>query len=569
MNRKKIFILWLVLICSAGLSFAGNCSVKKDPVIKLLSKELDREMKYLRKENPPVYYMAYTYEHGKTTAVGVSDGRTYFNNPRSNFFDFSVMVRVGSPKEDNRRSLKTQFVSFDLPTANPLDLFESDNFRARDVIWKTTERAFYEAQQELSEVKMSEITATKRADESDDFVLPEKSLFCREEKIISVDTKAFEEKFLSLSKELMKDPEITDHQFYLLVHSGHRYFVDTVGTRLKTPFLFMRISYDIKGEKEDGSILSRGNNYDALREQDWPSLEKFEADLKDSIAELKALLKAPEAEPIAVPAILKNKAAAVFVHEILGHRMEGHRQKEDDFGKTFTEKIGQPIVSQILTIVDDPTLSHFGKEPLRGFYEYDDEGVKAEPVTIIEKGVLRNFLMNSSPIKNFPRSNGHGRAEIGKWPVARMGNTRVIASETVPYEELEQMLLQEVKLQNKPYGIIVEDLSGGFTQTSTYSPQAYKLEPTLVYRIYPDGRKEMIRGADIVGTPLNSFNKIIAAADDYAVFNGSCGAESGWVPVSGIAPSLLLKELEIEKTTKGNWQPEILPPPFAQTGEQK
>ena len=170
--------------------------------------------------------------------------------------------------------------------------------------------------------------------------------------------------------------------------------------------------------------------------------------------------------------------------------------------------------------------------------------------------------MSSSPIEGFPLSNGHGRAALGSRPVARMGNTRVIASETVPYQKLEQMLLDEIKRQGKPYGFIIEDLSGGFTQTSTYAPQAFKLEPTMVYRIYPDGRKEAVRGADMVGTPLVSFNKVLAAADDYAVFNGSCGAESGWVPVSGIAPSVLLEALEIEKTEKSGDKPPLLPPPY-------
>ena len=154
--------------------------------------------------------------------------------------------------------------------------------------------------------------------------------------------------------------------------------------------------------------------------------------------------------------------------------------------------------------------------------------------------------MSSSPISGFPVSNGHGRAEPGKRPVARMGNTRVIAAQTVPYEQLEEQLLAEVKRQGAPYGVIIEDLSGGFTHTGTSFPQAFKLTPTLVFRIYPDGHKEVVRGVDMVGTPLVSFNEVMAAADDYEVFNGTCGAESGWVPVSGIAPSVLLRRLELE-----------------------
>ena len=255
---------------------------------------------------------------------------------------------------------------------------------------------------------------------------------------------------------------------------------------------------------------------------------------------------------------------AVFVHEVLGHRAEGHRQKEDDFGKTFTDKIGQEIVSPLLTVVDDSTLASFNGEPLRGFYLYDSEGVKARPVMLVENGIFKNFLMSLSPIKGFNTSNGHGRSAFGFRPVSRMGNTRVIASETIPYEELEKKLIEEVKKQGKPYGIIIEDLAGGFTMTETFFPQAFKLEPTFMYRLYPDGRKELVRGVDMVGTPLVSFKEVIAAADDYAVFNGSCGAESGWVPVSGIAPSVLLRSLELEKTQKSVLKQPILLPPSSE-----
>ena len=317
------------------------------------------------------------------------------------------------------------------------------------------------------------------------------------------------------------------------------------------------------GKTADGLEISRTNTYDMLDGKDLPSEEQLTADIRQSLTELELLSRAPLADPLTVPTILKNRAMGVFVHEVLGHRMEGHRQKEDSFGRTFTSKIGQQVTAPFISIVDDATLPSFKGIPLRGFYEYDDEGVKVRPVTLVENGVLKEFLMSSSPIKGFPSSNGHGRREIAQRAVARMGNTRVMASETVPYETLEKMLVEEINRQGKPYGLIVEDLSGGFTMTDTGLPQVFKLEPKLVYRVYPDGKKEIIRGADLVGTPLVSFAQILAASDDYAVFNGSCGAESGWVPVSAIAPSVLFKTLEVEHTAKSAVKPPVLPPPAA------
>ncbi|MBO7605093.1 MAG: hypothetical protein J6S61_01320, partial [Elusimicrobiaceae bacterium] len=175
-----------------------------------------------------------------------------------------------------------------------------------------------------------------------------------------------------------------------------------------------------------------------------------------------------------------------------------------------------------------------------------------------------------SPIKNFPNSNGHGRKSYGREVVSRMGVTVVEAKNQIPYDELVQKLKEEIKRQNKPYGLIIDDISGGFTNTDTYSPQSFKVQPLLVYKVFPGDRpNELVRGADIVGTPLTSFNKIIAAADDNALFNGTCGAESGWVPVSAIAPSLLISELEVEKVNKTYENLPILPPPSAEIKTKK
>ena len=209
-------------------------------------------------------------------------------------------------------------------------------------------------------------------------------------------------------------------------------------------------------------------------------------------------------------------------------------------------------------------MRYFKKIPLRGHYLYDDEGTPSQKAMLIENGILKGFLMGRSPIKNFPSSNGHGRKSYGRKVVSRMGVTVVKAKNPVPFAELEQKLKEEIKRQNKPYGLIIDDISGGFTNTDTYSPQSFKVQPLLVYKVFPDDRpNELIRGADIVGTPLTSFNKIIAAADDEALFNGTCGAESGWVPVSAIAPSLLISELEVEKVNKTYENLPILPPPSA------
>jgi TldD protein len=279
-------------------------------------------------------------------------------------------------------------------------------------------------------------------------------------------------------------------------------------------------------------------------------------------SDLKALRSAPVAEPYAGPALLSGRAAAVFFHEVLGHRMEGHRQRDEDEGQTFTKKIGQEVLPTFLSVTDDPTLREVNGIKLAGTYEFDNEGVPAERVEVIKDGVLENFLMSRMPVKGFASSNGHGRNQPGLMPTGRQGNLIVTSSKTVPEAEMRQKLIDEIKKQGKPYGLYFDDIQGGFTLTTRSLPQAFQVLPVIVYKVYADGRPdELVRGVDIVGTPLAALTRILTTGDKQHVFNGVCGAESGSVPVSAVAPEMLFSEIEVQKRAHGHDRPPILPAP--------
>ena len=251
----------------------------------------------------------------------------------------------------------------------------------------------------------------------------------------------------------------------------------------------------------------------------------------------------------------------MFFHEVFGHRIEGHRQKELTSGQTFASYVGKDIAPEWLSVYDDPQITTLNGVQVNGFYRFDDEGVRARRVPLIEKGRLVGFDMSRNPIKGFPQSNGHGRRSPGLPPVARQGNLVVAVEKSVPRADLEKLLIEEIKRQKRPYGMIFTDISGGFTNTSAFAPQAFKVNPVMAYRLYPDGRKELVRGIDITGTPLIALQKIRAASREIETFNGVCGAESGWVPVSASAPSLLVETLEIEKGYIPPDRPPVLNPP--------
>jgi predicted Zn-dependent protease len=308
--------------------------------------------------------------------------------------------------------------------------------------------------------------------------------------------------------------------------------------------------------------LFRAQTFEAETAEGLPPQAEMEAAIRELGTSLEALRKAPVTEPFDGPAILSGRAAAVFFHEVLGHRLEGQRQRGTEEGQTFTKEVGQAVLPSFLSVADDPTLTTFGKTWLSGNYEYDDEGQKARRVELIQDGVLKNFLMSRLPIASFSASNGHGRAQTGKVPIGRQGNLIVTSTKMEPENKLRKQLIEEAKKQGKPYGLYFEDISSGFAVTQRSSPQAFQVIPLVVWRVYVDHRPdELVRGVSIVGTPLAAMKSIVATGDRYEVFNGECGAESGTIPVSAVAPAMLVSTMETQKQAQGTARPPILPIP--------
>ena len=565
----------IFLICALLIPAQAKQTKQQSPVLNTLEQELNREFKQLKKAKPPVYFLSYQITERDNFYLGATLGTINYDKKIKEAY-LDVDVRVGTPELDNTRKIK--LIDMDRLSNNSnknqflIKVSLTDDKALKNSIWLTTDLVAKAAQEQYLKVLNNNKTAATRNDNSADFSkAPKKpSVYIADMPEIKINIPELKKEMENLSA-LMKGYDFiyaSSVDFYLVRETN--YFVNSEGAKIKEPRVLIRLNYQINSRNKDGMQLSRTNSYDGVTMKDLPSVEQIKKDILKSIEELKQLQNAPSADTFHGPVILKNRAAGVFFHEILGHRVEGHRQKDDDFGQTFTQKVGEQIVAPIITVYDDPTMTHFKNIPLRGHYLYDDEGTPSQKTMLVENGILKGFLMGRSPIKNFPNSNGHGRKSYGRKVVSRMGVTIVKAQNQVPYDELVRKLKEEIKRQNKPYGLIIDDISGGFTNTDTYSPQSFKVQPLLVYKVFPDDRpNELIRGADIVGTPLTSFNKITAAADDEALFNGTCGAESGWVPVSAIAPSLLISELEVEKVNKTYENLPILPPPSAEIKTEK
>lgn len=532
-------------------------------LLSILKTEIEREYSALKENDPPLYYLAYRIEEKEEENISFSFGVKTSNSSEKNR-QLAVIVRVGSPEIDNTHEMKgMDFYDYESYSfqIQPIP-FEEDEKTIRKILWKNTQIQFAKAIERYQKVLANEKVKAEREDTSPDFnvgqayqesISPKPFVFSKNkwENILKKTTALFK-----------KYPDILKGTGSLNYYLINKYFVDSNGTAIKHPEGRIRLFLQVQTRTRDGQDLYLYESFIAFTDKDLPDEKELLRKAKELAEKLLKLKDSPEAEPYSGPAIFLPKATAVFFHEVLGHRLEGHRQKTEKEGQTFTKKVGQKILPDFITIVDDPTKDYFEGKCLAGNYFYDDEGAKAERAVLVEDGILKNFLLSKVPIKNFLQNNGHGRGQIGLKTVARQGNLFVLSSKGIPLKELKQKLIDMIKEKNKPYGLIFADVSGGFTITRRTFLQAFKVIPLEVYRIYPDGKEELVRGVDIVGTPLSVLEKIVETGKEYDVFNGFCGAESGYIPVSAIAPSILVENIEIEKRYKGMEKPPILPSPF-------
>jgi TldD protein len=558
LNPKDLARLAL-LVCLASIGRAQT------PVLlDAMSQELNRNFQVLKeKGDPPPYYLSYEVTEGDFRSIsgtlGTLDG-TNGGNTRA----LDVTVRVGSPKLDNYRRLRNDRGQ---GTSGTMLTYEDSANAIRRRLWLETDRAYRAAAERLIRIKTNTQVRVAAEDDSDDFSSEPPANHVSAPPKLKFDDAEWTERIRRLSARFQNYPSVLTSHVGVMAQTDTRYLVNTEGTRVQHGRGYARIVISASARASDGTDLSTFETFEAVEPSGLPDDKVVMAAIDRVANDLSKLLKAPEAEPYVGPAIFSGRAAGVFFHEIFGHRIEGHRQKDESEGQTFTKSVGLPVLPSFLSVIFDPTRRKVGGVDLNGWYDYDDEGVKAAPVTAVDKGILKTFLMSRSPIKGFPHSNGHGRRQAGFDVVSRQSNLIVESANAVPEAKLRQMLLDEVKKQNKPYGLYFRDITGGFTTTSRAGLQAFKVIPVVVYRVYPDGRPdELVRGADMVGTPLASFAKIVATGDKPEVFNGYCGAESGSVPVSAVSPSILVSEIEIQKKAKSNDRPPLLPEPTAMEG---
>jgi predicted Zn-dependent protease len=554
-------VLGVVAAAAAGGVPDLRSQTPSAPILSVLRAELDRNYTTLGKESTPAYFIAYTVHDEQSAQVVASFGALERSDEGRGRFG-TVEVRVGDYALDNTHPIRGEggggtprVGRFSLPLTD-------DAAPVALTFWRATDRAFKLATETLTRVRTNVAAKVKEADPAPDFSREAPETHADPPAAFTFDRPRWEARLRRISAVFADDPLVFGGTASIVARAGTRYYVNSEGARIATSDLQYRLFMQAVTKAADGMELPLYHSYFSRSPDGLPDEAALLADaraMKDLLARLR---RAPLVDPYSGPAILSGRAAGVFFHEIFGHRVEGHRHRNAEDGQTFAGRVNEAVLPPFLSVIFDPTAPSRADVELMGHYRYDDEGVRARRVPVVEQGILKTFLLGRAPLSGFPRSNGHGRGEPGFVPVSRQSNLMVEASRTVSPAALVAMLKAEARRQGKPFGLLFDSIQGGFTTTGRTSPNAFNVMPNVVYRIYTDDRPpELVRGVDLIGTPLAAFGKFVAASDKVEVFNGVCGAESGSVPVSASSPELLVSEVEVQKKAASQDPLPILPAP--------
>ncbi len=552
------------LICFIALLCMIPTLKAEDPLSTILKEELSRNMAGLSDEEVSPYFMSYRVNDIKTYRIRTSFGQLMESN-WDHSRKLAVHVRVGSPELDNTHPLRGSqrgFMMRDTGTEIPL---ENNPNGIKQVLWRETDKQFNNAKDLYARVLADDAIKVEREDQSDDFTIEEPVIYFEiplKDEEIEFDVEEWEEKLKEYSAVFLENEDILKGTASFTYTIERKYFVSTEGSNITENRITCRVFISGETQADDGMELPLNKSYFGFKPEDLPQHETIIADAKHISQGLSKLREAPVVGSYTGPALLAPESAGVFFHEIFGHRVEGHRLKQETDAQTFKEKVDELVLHEDLSVIFDPSMDKFEDFFLNGHYKYDCEGQEGQRVVVVEDGVLRSFLMSRTPIENFDKSNGHGRAQAGYQTVSRQSNLVVETNNPYTEKQLREMLIEEAKKQGRDYGYYFVSTVGGFTMTGRFMPNAFNVTPVEVYRIYVDGREdELVRGVDLVGTPLAIFSNIEAAGDTYGVFTGTCGAESGGVPTSTVSPMVFVKQIETQRKPKGQERLPILPRP--------
>jgi len=528
----------------------------------VLREELDADFAELQQQDIKPYFMSFRVQETYTSRILASFGFLGVSS-HDHTRTFTPQIRVGSPELDNFK-----FTNQANAGSKALPLVDSSMDALRVAIWQQMLNAYDRVASAYRNVQSRLRSQADNEDKAPCFTMlgnsPAETYYeppLEHPALTPAEQRAWEERICRISAAFRQWPQLHEAVVSLQVENMRSHLVSTEGTSVVQNSCSYRVFIQGEMRTDDGMTLPLSQSYYAATLDSLPAEDVMVRDAQDIGRRLVALAEAPVADPFTGPALMSGEASGVFFHEIFGHRLEGHRMKSG--GQTFRKMVGERVLPTEFQVYCDPTLTHYGAQPLNGGYRYDDEGTRARRVDNVVNGVLKEFLMSRVPLDSFPQSNGHGRTAEGRTPVSRQSNLVVETRKPYTEAQLRQLLRDEARRQGKDYGYLFQSVSGGYTQTGEgNSINSFNVTPLEVFRVYVDGRPdELVRGVDLIGTPLSMFSNITAGGDTPSTFIGVCGAESGWVPVSATSPMVFCSKIETQRRQQKDALMPVLAPP--------
>ena len=571
------------------ISQSTTLSIPPDEILlKAMSDELARskQLAVVAGSDAP-YFFSYMLTDAETLRISASMGAVV-NVSRTRFRSPSTEVRVGSYDFDNTGHVFSGIYSGSRYDGNwPLD---DDYANFRSELWLSTDRAFKAAVESMARKRASMNNSNASAESLPDFskVAPVVSIG----KVVrpKVDDQEWTARTSRLAAVFNGTKEVLSSGVELQLIQGPTTLMNSEGTAVRYNDDMYWIYAKAEGQAPDGMLLHDAVSLQSLELDKFPA----EADMRKSLAEVadnvRALVHAPMAESYSGPVLLEPRAAAQLLAQLIGDNLRVPRRPMSDPGRNvpfapseLENRLGARVLPDSFDVTDDPTQSTFNGKPLAGFYPFDIEGVPPRPVNVVEKGVLKSFLTTRQPIKGFPVSNGHARlpGSYGAFSAA-IGNLFVKSSETTPLADLKKRLIEMTTSRGKPYGMLVRKLDYPYSASGTELQSLAQASaqsggssarpvspPILIYRVYPDGREELVRGMRFRGLTTRALRDILAASSETAQFDyvnvaaplAILGAGGYLAPASVVSPGLLFEELEFEPPTDQLPKAPTVPPP--------
>ena len=442
----------------------------------------------------------------------------------------------------------------------PIDDRVYDGLRL--ALWRLTEAKFREALADYNHKESNRLSTFDPSGALRSFVTNKRVRSIRYESAENVDQERWVTFCRNASMWLSELPHVSSSWVEFDASQESRLLVNTEGSVVVQHQRVFSIAATLRKLSKDGSTLEHELVVNAATQAELPTMRDFKKLVLKKHQQLLKLIRAKKIHSFSGPVLLYPGPSGLLFHEAIGHRLEGSRLLSSGEGQTFKGQVGKRILNVDLTIRDNPLLRDYRGMRCIGSYRYDDDGTPARNTVLVQDGILKDFLNTRAAITRRGHiPNGHARSKKFQRPISRMGVTIVEGKKTKTLNELKKLLIAEIKKQNKPFGMIVYETSGGETDTTSYDFQAFSGEISYATLVYPNGKEVCVRGVNFVGTPLQALNNIIAVGKEQEIDNGYCGAESGFIPITTIAPGVLLSNLELQAKEEELVTQYILPRP--------